>query len=141
LQGEKNAKMAKLPPGAAWPLARMQLQSVGAALAASLVLIIMSALLRPYWQLLLACWIAAEVYFVYVFYKKYQHLTVLPHPNQPANLNGHVPFHHWTTSDYIAKTVHVDEYMKIWFPNIPAAEIRRGNVAEMLAHGFWYRSR
>lgn len=131
-----------LPPDYRVRLLRLHLRAVGvliAAVVAAVVLLPVAIFCAP---LLVPAWLVAEAAFFFVFLAKLRRLTKAPQQPRLAAHEPEIAFRRWIESHYyITRTVCLEDYMATWFPGVPMRSICRGNVLDMLAQGFFYKSR
>ena len=41
----------------------------------------------------------------------------------------------------LCRYISIEDMMRTWFCNAPLSEIKRGNIAELVLYGFFYKSR
>lgn len=69
------------------------------------------------------------------------HKQIPQTPPQPDDHDGWHFFEKWqASSHYNVRFLAVAELMKHWFDNVPTMEIRRGNAAELIARGYFYKT-
>lgn len=68
-------------------------------------------------------------------------LDAIPAFHEPDSHDGWACFQRWHASScYNVTFLAVAELIKCWFANISTMEIRRGNAAELLARGYFYKT-
>lgn len=83
----------------------------------------------------------AEVVFYFAWHHKWRQLDSIPENHEPANHDGWSFFEKWhASSHYNVRFLAIAELMKCWFDNVPTMEIRRGNAAELVARGYFYKT-
>jgi len=97
-----------------------------------------SSALLPWGPVLLA---VGEVCFYFTWHRKKQLLDVIPDSHEPDNHDGWAFFQRWhASSQYNVRFLAIAELIKCWFDNVPTMEIRRGNTAELVARGYFYKT-
>lgn len=95
-------------------------------------------LLLPWGAVLFA---AAEVAFYFTWHRKREKLDAIPEVHEPDNHDGWAFFEKWhASSQYNVRFLAIAELIKCWFDNVPTMEIRRGNAAELVARGYFYKT-
>ena len=97
-----------------------------------------SGVLLPWGAVLLA---AAEACFAIVWHRKRQKLDAIPERHEPEDHDGWAFFQKWhASSHYNVRFLAIAELIRCWFDNMPTMEIRRGNAAELVARGYFYKT-
>lgn len=97
-----------------------------------------SKALLPWGAVLLA---AAETCFYFVWHRKREKLDAIPERHEPDNHDGWAFFQKWhASSHYNVRFLAIAELIRCWFDNVPTMEIRRGNAAELVARGYFYKT-
>lgn len=92
----------------------------------------------PWWPAVL---LAAEVAFLFLWRQKKEALNIIPDRHEPDGHDGWAYFEKWhSSSHYNVKVLAIAELIKCWFDNVPIMEIRRGNAAELVARGYFYKN-
>lgn len=78
-----------------------------------------------------------------VFYFKYRQLNAQPLVHAPPpSYNPRDVFDRFTRGQAkLSKYLCIQQMLRKWFWNVPISEIKKGNVADLLTYGFWYKSR
>ncbi len=85
--------------------------------------------------------VAAEVVFYYIWHRKRAKLDAIPELHEPQDHDGWAFFEKWhASSQYNVRFLAIAELIKCWFDNVPTMEIRRGNAAELVARGYFYKT-
>lgn len=115
---------------------------VKAALACCLFLLAFSAILGSIRIQVQECLVVGytliEAAFVLVYWQKHKQVNQQPACHEPA---GHDPKP--VIKSFLRHLTQVEspqDYLSPWFLGAPMASIKRGNVEEMFAYAFWYRS-
>lgn len=119
----------------------LQLRATAGLLATLTIQIILASWLLsklpPWWPMLL---LAAEAAFYVIWRQKRQTLDMIPDQHHPSDHDGWAFFQRWhSSSHYNVKVLAVAELIKCWFDNVPTMEIKRGNAAELIARGYFYK--
>jgi hypothetical protein len=85
--------------------------------------------------------VAAEAVFYFIWHSKRAKLDAIPEVHAPENHDGWAFFEKWhASSQYNVRFLAIAELIKCWFDNVPTMEIRRGNAAELVARGYFYKT-
>lgn len=85
--------------------------------------------------------VAIEVAFYFIWHRKRAMLDAIPEVHAPDNHDGWAFFEKWhASSQYNVRFLAIAELIKCWFDNVPTMEIRRGNAAELVARGYFYKT-
>ncbi|WIA17545.1 hypothetical protein OEZ85_014374 [Tetradesmus obliquus] len=88
---------------------------------------------RKFWQ--------SEAVFFVLWRSKKAALDEIPEQHAPEEHDGWALFEKWhSSSHYNVKVLAIAELIKCWFDNVPIMEIRRGNAAELVARGYFYKT-
>jgi hypothetical protein len=98
------------------------------------------AMLRPFWRAALLAMAVAELVFFLVWLKKRAHLDAIPYRHEPEDHDAWVHFQRWRASfHYNSKVLSIAELIKYWFEDVPLSSIKRGNAAELVGRGYFYK--
>ncbi|KXZ45736.1 hypothetical protein GPECTOR_51g722 [Gonium pectorale] len=141
---DPRVSRAALPPEydvrAVLLAARMGLAAV--AFAAVVAAVAAAALSLVGWRQLLVLVAAAEAAFAMGYRRRYAALNAQPPRHAPERGHGLRAFNRLLEvtrqSSYV---INADEYLSSWFCGADPGVIRQDNLADLLAYGFWYKSR
>lgn len=111
--------------------------ALAVALAAAITRRINAKLSGRRWRLILpVSWIAAEAGFFLWYLRRYAKLNRQPHLHEPSQHDAMQTFERLlTTAKAQSQVVNANTFLSLWFCGANISEIRRGNVAELLAYG------
>ncbi|WIA42213.1 hypothetical protein OEZ86_009473 [Tetradesmus obliquus] len=93
------------------------------------------------WRLLLVWPVVEALFFVCVFLPRYDRLNKQPQPHEPAD---HDAMRCWRRFLRYAREVpggmDTGAYISGWYRGADPSQVKRGNLEEFVAYGFWYRS-
>jgi hypothetical protein len=88
------------------------------------------------WKICLAAYAVAELWFVRHYHRRARELNQQPTPHKPAGCDGAAnSAAYMRLSQYFKFS---DKYLSPWFLGAPMEAIKRENVLDLLAYGFWY---
>mmetsp|Transcript_23683 Transcript_23683/g.51983 ORF Transcript_23683/g.51983 Transcript_23683/m.51983 type:complete len:595 (+) Transcript_23683:246-2030(+) len=125
-------------------LRSMYLRGAAAAILALAAVAAMSIIALVFlWILLIPAYVLLEIAFVFYFMHKHRQLNKQPQPHMPPPpYNPRDVFDRFIYEQHkVSKYLCIKEMMQKWFWNVPYEQIKRGNVADLLVYGFWYKSR
>ncbi|KAG2483256.1 hypothetical protein HYH03_017854 [Edaphochlamys debaryana] len=138
------ASLAQLPPGynrRALVLGVRALAAVAAALALAAAVGWRLAAAVGGWHLLVLT-AAAEAGFLLFYRRRYAALNEQPARHAPSNHDALTAFNRLLqVCQFFSDKIDARVYLSTWFCGADYRLIRRGNVADLIAYGFWYMSR
>ncbi|KIY94915.1 hypothetical protein MNEG_13048 [Monoraphidium neglectum] len=85
---------------------------------------------------------AGEVAFFVLWCRRYTQLNTQPDVHAPAHVDSMRLFDRFVSLCYsLPDGVDLETYLSAWFRGARVDEIMRGNMEELMAYGFWYKSR
>ncbi|GFR43461.1 hypothetical protein Agub_g4544 [Astrephomene gubernaculifera] len=92
--------------------------------------------------LVIPTWIAAEIVFFAWWLLLYRRLNAQPVPHRPAQHEDPRKVFDRFVNEQAALSRYIDitDMVSRWHWNVPASQLTRGNVADLLCYGFFYRS-
>mmetsp|Transcript_5575 Transcript_5575/g.15001 ORF Transcript_5575/g.15001 Transcript_5575/m.15001 type:complete len:739 (-) Transcript_5575:1603-3819(-) len=94
--------------------------------------------------LLLAAYAMAEALFPLAWKHKYNRFNRVPEPHAPShpNFNPRHAFDEFVVhQSRLSRYICIRDMLQTWFWHAPLEQIKRGNVADLITYGFWYKSR
>eukprot|EP00877_Chromochloris_zofingiensis_P001902 jgi/Chrzof1/11712/Cz06g06150.t1 len=99
----------------------------------------------PWRQFVFAVIMLTEVLFYFLYYRRrYLKWNAQPDVHAPSHLEALRLFQRFIkleTDDPEASTLDIVSYLTVWFKDAAIEDIKRGNVEELMAYGFWYKTR
>lgn len=92
----------------------------------------------PFLLVLPLLYVISELVFAVIYYQKYAMLNFQPVKHRPATYDPQKSFDR--AIHHLKQYEDIKQYLSMWFCGAPFHEIRKGNVAEMVAYAFWYQS-
>ncbi|KAG2436358.1 hypothetical protein HXX76_006665 [Chlamydomonas incerta] len=135
---------SQLPAGYSRRATLLLLRMVAAAVAfvAAAAGLAAAALWLVGWGQLLVLLAAAEVAFAVHYRRKYAVLNAQPARHAPEHHDPLAAFHRLLqVCQYFSAKIDARVYLSTWFCGADYRLIRRDNVADLIAYGFWYKSR
>ncbi|KAG2501920.1 hypothetical protein HYH03_000418 [Edaphochlamys debaryana] len=92
--------------------------------------------------LLLPAWGVAEVVFLFWYLWAYHRLNRQPRPHRPPpDYNPRTVFDRFILQQAsISKYIDIKDMVSRWHWGVSVEKLTRGNVADLICYGFWYRS-
>ncbi|GLC43385.1 hypothetical protein PLESTF_000427800 [Pleodorina starrii] len=92
--------------------------------------------------LLVPIWVTAEVAFLFWWFAIYRRLNAQPVPHRPpAHNNPRDVFDRFIRDQKaLSRYINIMDMISKWHWDVPISQLTRGNVADLLCYGFYYRS-
>eukprot|EP00877_Chromochloris_zofingiensis_P001901 jgi/Chrzof1/11711/Cz06g06140.t1 len=89
--------------------------------------------------------ILVEVLFYFLYYRRrYLKWNAQPDVHAPSHVEALRLFERFIrlqTDDLDSSTLDIKSYLTVWFNDAAYEDIKRGNIEELMAYGFWYKTR
>ncbi|KAG1674453.1 hypothetical protein FOA52_003058 [Chlamydomonas sp. UWO 241] len=96
---------------------------------------------QHFWWALLPCALACELaVWPALWLRKYRRFNA-SHRAPPSAVDPRAVFERFTTQQAkLSKYICIKKMLRMWYGDAPLDSIKRGNVADLLCYGFWYKS-
>ena len=118
---------------------RMTVRAAVAALATTLVLSVgLTLALLPIMLFIPILYPIAELILAILYYYRYALLSYNPVKHRPLAHDPSAVFER--VVDHLKQFQDIRRFLSVWFRGAKFSEIKRDNVAEMIAYAFWYKT-
>eukprot|EP00879_Flechtneria_rotunda_P025127 GHRR01026686.1.p1 GENE.GHRR01026686.1~~GHRR01026686.1.p1 ORF type:complete len:484 (+),score=129.44 GHRR01026686.1:291-1742(+) len=114
---------------------RAALATIAAACIAVVIAVMAS---MPFILLLPVAYGLSEAIFAIVYYYRYLLLSYQPVKHRPLSHDPWVAFNR--AMEHLREYADIKHFLSIWFHGAPYEDIKRENVADLIAYAFWYKT-